>query len=97
MAFLADAAHNWRAILIVLIAFFLYGGLIGCANADYERLKAWSDFAYDTGMEVEINGTFGDGHFLGQSFNFSSLNGDFHFKGKPQRRSTDVIGAGTAP
>lgn len=82
---------NLRALLLALLALFLHGSLIGCGNADREKLAAISDFAYDTGLEAEISGTFGDGHLAGQAFNLTGLHGAFRFYGKPQRRSTDII------
>lgn len=80
-------------LLLIVLALFGLQYLVGCGNADREKLEAISDFAYDTGLDAEISGTFGDGHFAGQAFNFTGLHGSFRLSGKPQRRTTDIQGA----
>lgn len=82
-----------RLLASIVLAVFLSSFLAGCGNADREKLEAISDFAYDTGLDAEISGTFGDGHFAGQAFNFTGLHGSFRLSGKPQRRTTDIQGA----
>lgn len=68
--------------------------LTGCQGKDetieaYEqRLNATAETAAKFGLEFEVSGTFGDGHCMGQAFNFSGLHGSFRMSGKPTR---DVV------
>lgn len=88
---------NWKTLLAALLALLLHGILTGCgpkAESNDEwmaRTNQYAEIAERWGLEFRADGTYGDGHFLGQAFNFLGAHGSWHLSGKPIRTEGGVL------
>ena len=83
---------RWLIALLTALLTLLGGCGPKSSNMDEFAQKAdtIARTAYELGLDVTIDGTFGDGHCVGAAFNFTGLHGSFHMSGKPRKPTPDL-------
>ena len=74
--------HKWLWLAAFLA--WLFGA--GCSQNHAENVESWQEVVKNAkalGVEADVHVSQGDGHFMGQAFNFLGVRWDAHVRVRP--------------